>query len=97
MAKGGSWSNNNPNDAKMTMLNNAPPRAPPPKMLPLLDKALAANEHYYVLLGKARLYNARGDAKNALAWVNKAIAKGKASTDVDLAPAQRLLAELKGM
>ena len=61
-----------------------------------LDKALAANEHYYVLLGKARLYNAKGDAKNALAWVNKAIAKGKVSTDVDLAPAQRLLAELQG-
>ena len=40
MAKGGSWSNNNPNDAKMTMLNNAPPRAPPPKMLPLLAAVL---------------------------------------------------------
>jgi hypothetical protein len=61
-----------------------------------LDKALAANEHYYVLLGKARLYSVKGDGKNALAWVNKAIAKGKASTDVDLAPAQRLLAELQG-
>jgi hypothetical protein len=61
-----------------------------------LDKALAANEHYYALLGKARLYNAKGDAANALAWVKKAIAKGKASTDVDLAPAERLLAELQG-
>ena len=61
-----------------------------------LDKALAANEHYYVLLYKARLYQAKGDGKNALAWVNKAIAKGKASTDVDLVPAERLLAELQG-
>ena len=62
-----------------------------------LDKALAADEHYYVLLGKARLFNAKGDAKNALAWVKKAVAKGKASTDVDLVPAERLLAELQGM
>ena len=61
-----------------------------------LDKALAAKEHYYVLLAKARLYDAKGDAKNALAWVKKAIVKGKASTDVDLAPAERLLAELQG-
>jgi len=59
-----------------------------------LDKALAANEHYYALLAKARLYNAKGDGANALAWVRKAIAKGKVSTDVDLVPAERLLADL---
>jgi hypothetical protein len=59
-----------------------------------LDKALAANEHYYVVLGKARLYKAKGDAKSALEWAQKAVAKGKASKDVDLAPAERLLAEL---
>ena len=61
-----------------------------------LDKALAVNEHYYVLLTKARLYKVKGDGANALAWVKKAIAKGKVSTDVDLAPAERLLAELQG-
>jgi len=60
-----------------------------------LDKALAANEHYYALLGKARLYKAKGDGANALAWVKKALAKGKVSTDVDLVPAQRMLAELQ--
>lgn len=59
-----------------------------------LDRAMAANEHYYVVLSKARLYMAKGDSKSALEWARKAVAKGKASSGVDLAPAERLLAEL---